>query len=356
LKDVVIRDRLPAGLEHPTQTGNLIERRLREPLAPGETREVELQLTATRAGRLCHTVEAVASGGHAATASACVSATDPPPPPEPEPEPDVALTLDGPARGRVGEQVTFNIRVSNTGNVPLNSLRIVTRHAPALEPRQASGGFDASRATRGEIVWTQWQLQPGQTLTRQVSYECRQDSANAWCRVFVESDEGVQKVEEAQISIEPQRKPPAGPTEPPPRIEPPREVEPEPERVTGSLKVSIADREDPIQINQSTTYIVVIENGRNVPDKNVALSILLPPGMEFQKINGPVGAQAISPDGRTVEVTPIRVVRAGETLAPFYVDVRGVQIGKHVVTARVTSFRSPGPVQAQTDTTVNISG
>jgi uncharacterized repeat protein (TIGR01451 family) len=356
LNDVVIRDRLPAGLEHPSQTGSLLERRLREPLAPGETRDVPVQLTATRAGRLCHTVEVVAQGGHAATATACVTATEPPPPPQPQPQPGVAVAVDGPVRARVGDQVTFTIRVSNTGNIPLNSLQIVATHAASLYPRQASGGFDVDRLARGEIVWTQWQLQPGETLTREVNYECRQESANAWCRVLVESAEGAQGVKEASIAIEPQARPAPGTVEPPPRIEPPGDVEPEPSQVTGELKVSIADRQDPIQINGTTTYIVVIENARNVPDKNVKLTLLFPAGMEFVKVNGPVGAQAISPDGRTVEVTPIQVVRAGETLSAFYVEARGIQIGKHVVTARVSSFRSPQPVESQTETTVNISG
>ena len=69
----------------------------------------------------------------------------------------------------------------------------------------------------------------------------------------------------------------------------------------GDLKVSIADRQDPISVNGTTTYIILVQNGRNVTDKNVAVSLLLPPGMEFVKINGPVGYKTISPDGRTVE-------------------------------------------------------
>jgi hypothetical protein len=211
------------------------------------------------------------------------------------------------------------------------------------------------RLARGEIVWNQWQLLPGNVLTREAKFECLQEAADAWCRVSVESAEGARSSKETTTAIE-RRQQPAGPTEPPPRIEPPSDTGAEPSQITGSLKVTITDRQDPIQINGTTTYIVVIENGRNVADKNVALSLELPPGMEFLKINGPVGVQGISPDGRTVRVTPISAMRPGETLAPFYIEVKGNQIGKHVIAARVSSFRSPQPVQDQTDTTVNISG
>ena len=355
LNNIVIRDRLPAGLEHPTQAGSLIERVLRETLAAGETRKVQVKLVAKRAGRLCHTVEVSAQGGHTASTSRCVNVTEPPPPPRPAPQPNVDVTIEGPARGRVGDLLAYTIRVTNTGNVPLTSLRIVTTRAPALNPREASGGFDVDQLARGEIVWNQWQLLPGNVLTREAKFECMQEAADAWCRVSVESAEGARGSKETTTAIE-QRQQATGPREPPPRIEPPSDTGAEPSQITGSLKVTITDRQDPIQINGTTTYIVVIENGRNVADKNVALSLELPPGMEFVKINGPVGVEGISPDGRIVRVTPISAVRPGETLAAFYIEVKGNQIGKHVVTARVSSFRSPQPVEDQTDTTVNISG
>jgi hypothetical protein len=78
--------------------------------------------------------------------------------------------------------------------------------------------------------------------------------------------------------------------------------------------------------------------------------------MEFVKLSGPVGARARSEDGRTIEVQAIAELRAGETLNPFFIEVRGARIGKHTVKVRVDSFRSVQPVEAQEDTTVNVSG
>ena len=357
LNNIVIRDRLPAGLAHPTETGSLIERVLKEPLMAGTTRKVPVKLTVKRAGQLCHTVEVFAQGGHSASASVCVNATEPPPPPAPEPKPSIEVTIDGPERGQVGDQLTFKFRFTNTGNVPLTKIRIVSTREISMYPRAASRGFDVDALARGEIIWNHWQLLPGEWIDREAKYECMKESASAWCRLFVESAEGVRSVKETVTQIAPSSRKPVGPTEPPPRIEEPtNETGAEPRQIIGDLKVSVGDRQDPIQIDGTTTYIVVIENGRNVSDKNVTLSLLLPPGLEFVKINGPVGARGISPDGRTVEVTQIKEMRPHETLNPFYIEVRGRKIGKHVIKARVKSFRSPQGVEADTDTTVNVSG
>jgi uncharacterized repeat protein (TIGR01451 family) len=197
---------------------------------------------------------------------------------------------------------------------------------------------------------------PGEVLARQAGLDCVKDSSSAWCRVFVETAENVRSVQEAKLAIQPAAtaKPPAGPREPPPKIQEPSE--PAADKIVGDLKVSIADRQDPISVNGTTTYIILVQNGRNVTDKNVTVSLLLPPGMEFVKINGPVGYKTISPDGRTVELEPIKEMRPGEMLNPFFVEVKGTRIGKHIIKVRVNSFRSSAPVEADEDTTVNVSG
>jgi uncharacterized repeat protein (TIGR01451 family) len=347
LNRVVIRDRLPVGLEHRTERGNLIERAL-EPLAPGKSVKIAVELVPTQAGRLCHTVEAVADGGHSATATACVNVTEPP---KPQPKPSLDLAIEGPAQGRVGEQLVYVIKVTNTGNVPLTGVRIANTFDASLDPRRASPGFDHDALLKREILWVVNRLGPGETVTREAKHECIQESAAAWCRVNVETSEGLRTVKETTTTILPAPRKPAVPKEPPPKIEEP--AKPQPSQIRGELKIAIACLQDPIQINTTTTYIVAIENGRNVSDQNVTLTVLLPLGLEFVKVNGPVVAAGNSPDGRTVQMTPIKEVRAGEKLNPFYIEVRGVRIGKHTLRVRADSRQSPQAVEAQEDTTVN---
>jgi uncharacterized repeat protein (TIGR01451 family) len=357
LRNIVIRDRLPAGLEHPTEAGGLIEKSLGEPLPPGASRKIAVKLIVRQAGRLCHTVDAVAEGGHSATASACVTAR-PPAPPKPEPKPQVQVTIDGPAESRVGQIVKYTMRIANIGNVPLTDVRIVnTYDVSLLFPKNATAGFDMPSLSRGELAWRVDRLAPGETVKREAQYECVREAAAAWCRVLAEAAGNVRDIKETHTRILPDVTKPARPKERPPIIEEPEgPAGPIPQKVVGELKVSIADTDDPIAVKTATTYIVSIENGRNVSDRNVKLTVHLPAGMEFVNIRGPVGAQSRSEDGRTIELTPIAELRAGETLNPFRIEVRGIRIGKHTVRVTVDSFRSTRPVEGEEDTTVNISG
>jgi len=356
LQNIVIRDRLPAGLEHPTEVGSLIQKSLGESLPPGASRKIAVKLIVRQEGRLCHTVDAVAEGGHSATTSACVTAR-PPAPPKPEPRPQVQVTIDGPAESRVGQVVKYTMMITNTGNVPLTDVRIVSTYDASLYPKNATRGFDGPSLSRGELVWQVARLGPGETDKREVQLECIREATAAWCRVFAGAAGNVQDVKDTRTRILPDVTKPARPKERPPMIvEPDETVGPKPKKVVGELKVSIADTDDPIAMNTTTTYIVSIENARNVSDRNVKLTVHLPAGMEFVNIAGPVGAQSTSNDGRTIKVTPIVEVRAGEILNPFRIEVRGVRIGKHTVKVSVDSFRSPRPVEGEEDTMVTISG
>ena len=80
----------------------------------------------------------------------------------------------------------------------------------------------------------------------------------------------------------------------PPIEEPAGQAKPQP--VTGDLRVSVADTVDPLAVNGQTTYIISIENGRIVSDRQVAMTILLPPGLEYLSLRGPVVARSLSDD------------------------------------------------------------
>jgi uncharacterized repeat protein (TIGR01451 family) len=263
------------------------------------------------------------------------------------------VVISGPDRARVGDLVDYTITIANTSNVPLTRLRIVNVYEPSLFPKNAADGF-VQPVSRGELVWNVGQLPPGERVTLGVRYECLQASNAAGCRVSVGTAEGAQSQQAKSLQILPADRPAAREGV---GLQPGLDAaEAPPEQVVGELKVQVADRKNPIALNETTTYIIVIENARNVSDKNVKLTISIPPGMEFVKLSGPVVARGQSPDGRTIEATPIAEMRAGEILKPFYVEARGMRIGKHTLKVRVDSFRSPQAVEAAKDTTVNVSG
>jgi uncharacterized repeat protein (TIGR01451 family) len=355
LTNIIIRDRLPVGLEHPTERSNLIEKALREPLAPGASLRIAVELIVRQPGRLCHVMEAVADGGHTASVSACVTGTAAPAPSPAELQAAMQIEIRGPDQPRVNDFAIYTIQITNSSSLPLTRLRIVAAYEPSLYPADATPGFDLPSLSRGELVWNVDALPAGERLTREIRYKCLRASPAAWCRVSVGAVEGAQAQQQKNLQVLPAERPPLGGLPGSPSAGAGAAGAP-PDQVIGELKVQVADRKNPIAVNETTTYIIVIENARNVSDKNVRLTISLPPGMEFVKLSGPVGARGKSPDGRTIELAEVAELRAGEALKPFYVEARGLQIGKHTLRVRVDSFRSAQPVEATKDTTVNISG
>ncbi len=372
LHGVLIRNRLPFGLELVGQPGSVLERSLPDPLGAGESRRIELPLVVRQPGRLCQTVEVFAEGEHTAVTSGCIDVSqpaapispetpptpalppaDPQPKPQPKPQPSMRVTIEGPLQARVGQSVSYLMTIFNDGDVPLTGVRIVNTYEPSLYPQEASKGFDPTALRRGELVWTVDRIEPGDQVEREAKYECLRVSTAAWSRVEVVTAEQVRGTRETTTQILPGDRPADRPRPP---ADEPAVRDSDPEQITGALRVSIADTRDPIAVNGTTTYIIGIENARNVSDRNVTLTIELPPGIEYVSLKGPVAARRLSDDQRTIEVTPIAEVRANETLHPFYLEARGTRIGKHTVRVRVDSFRSAQPVEAETDTTVTISG
>jgi hypothetical protein len=247
------------------------------------------------------------------------------------------------------------MRISNTGNIPLTRVRIVNTYDPAFHPKQASRGFDMNALPRAELAWTVDRLEQGETMTRDAEFLCLRAAQGAWTRVVVQSAENAQTVQETRTRIDPA--PAANDTRPNGQRPDDGQPQEQPQPIVGELKVSIADQEDPIQLDKTTTYIVQIENGRNVDDANVVMTVHVPPGMEFVKLSGPVGARSQSPDGRTVVLTPIKLLRKGEVMrTPFYIQLKGIRVGNHLVRVSVDSRQSSQPVVAEEDTTVNQGG
>ena len=75
-------------------------------------------------------------------------------------------------------------------------------------------------------------------------------------------------------------------------------------------------------------------------------------GLRFERLVGPVARRNVSADRRLVEVSPIREMRAGETVPSFHVEATGVQVGEHKIRVVVTSQLSPQGVVAEESTSV----
>lgn len=347
LNNVQLSDRFDDGLAHAQGERSPLQWNVGT-LAAGETKRVALTFVARQPGRLCHVVEAVADGGHTATAQGCVTATAPPAGAPPVGNAPLRVQIAGAGRQQAGQSVDYTISLYNAGAAPLSNVRVIYQFSPSLKPDEASPGFQASR---GQLIWDIPQMARDERRSFVVRASCLQPDPAALNRVTATADQSAAQTAELATEITPTgvpaTPPPGGAATPPPGAPPPAGNAP------GELSVSIAELADPIKVGQTITYILRIQNDRDVADQNVTLSLELPPGIDFTRVKiTNFRARGLAADGRTLEMEPIAELRAREALRPCRVEIPTTQAGKVQVRALVRSALQPNPVTISEETTV----
>ena len=129
-RGVVVRTReLSEGVDFissnpkPSQFGNQFQWEIGDVIAGGPGRAIDVQFKSDQQGtaNLCFEVESTADG---LKTEACAQTQIA--------GPCLGLALDGPASGRVGEQLTFNIQLTNQCNVPLEDVAVQLTHSPGF--------------------------------------------------------------------------------------------------------------------------------------------------------------------------------------------------------------------------------
>ena len=335
LENILVSDRFDAGLEHEGGMRSPLDKTIPR-LEPNQIDQFAVSFIVRGTGQICHVIEATAPGGHYAQRQVCITASQA----SVVTQPDMSVNKIGPQAASVGQNVQFTTVVTNTGNVPLTNVRVDDAYPAGLVPKEASKDHDpAAFAATGRLVWVIPKLNVGEVKQFEVLCSCSQPVASATSRATVTCDQGITKMGDATIAI---RAAEGGAT-----IVPGAPVTPE-----GQLKLRIVELGDPIRVGEATNYELQIENDRTVSDYNVVLRVELPEGLKFVGLAGLVAGRKVSPDGRTIEVSPIKEIRRGETHPPFQLSATGVQIGDHTLRVSVTSQLSPQGVVAEETTSV----
>ncbi|MFO0820286.1 MAG: hypothetical protein U1A77_20225 [Pirellulales bacterium] len=348
LTNVQLMDRFDEGLAHIQGERSPLQWNVGT-MAAGETKRVALTFIARQPGQLCHVIDATADGGHTATAQGCVVATAPPPGTVPGGNAPLRVQISGAGRQQVGQAVDYTISIYNAGAAPLSNVRLVYQFSPSLQPIEASAGFNAAR---GQLVWDVPQLARDERRSFVVRANCLQPDPAALNRVTVSADQSASQSAELATEITPPGAagpPPADSTTPPP----PPNLPPGGANAPGELTASIAELADPVKVGQMITYILRIQNDRDVADQNVTLALELPPGVDFTRVKiSNFRARGLAADGRTLEMEPIAELRAREALRPCRIEIPATQPGKLQVRAIVRSVLQPAGVTIVEETTV----
>ncbi len=281
-EDVVITDIVPDGMRHSSG-----KRELRldvGSLAPGETTTASIQLVAERGGCFCNTARA--SGGcgvNSCEAKACVNVV----------VPAVKIVKSGPCMQYLTKCADYTIVVTNTGNTELQNLTVTD----AIPGGTCLVDAPGARVDGCTATWCIPCLAQGASASfcLTLTAECPGIATNVatvsggYCNCAV--------CESACLDTEWRGYP--------------------------ALALELVDVCDPLSVGEATRYLIKITNQGTGPDRNLQLTALLPPQMEYECAEGSSTFQATP---KVVTFAPVPVLNPGECIS-YMIKARAVSVG-----------------------------
>jgi len=281
VEDVVITDRLPEGLAK-ADGGRTISIDVGT-LAPGESREFQSQVRASRRGEFTNAATARGAGGISADSNEVVTMVR-----EPELEIVKAASRDDQYLGR---NVTYDIEVTNVGDGVARDTIIVDELAQGARFVSATEG---GRMVENKVTWNVGALRPNDTRTVSVTLTRDTDgmlvntaSASAYCAKTVDATARTQFTGIPAILLE------------------------------------VVDLEDPIEVGNTVTYVITATNQGTKADRNVRIACALAEGQTFVSATGATEGRARNGD---VIFRPVDMLGPKEQ-AVWRVVVRNDQAG-----------------------------
>jgi uncharacterized repeat protein (TIGR01451 family) len=305
--NVVVRDQLPPGLQHPE--GGLIEAELGT-LAAGAVRTLTLETTAARTGRLVNEVSARADGGLQARSRAAVLVR----------EAALALRLEGPRQGLVNRELDFLLEVANPGSAPAAGLRLALTLPDGLDFLAASTGgtFDPSGR---QVTWAPGTLAGGQRQT--VTAKLRARRAGDWAlRALARADQMAPAPATAAVHLD----------------------------GVADLSLEWRAHDDPVDVGAETTFELCVLNQGSEPGVGVRLVAAVPDGLLPTQADGPTAVH-IQQQQVVFEPLPQLAPRAD---AVYHIRVRGTHPGAGRFRVELTAASLRHPVLAEVDTHVRL--
>ncbi len=277
-------------------------------LRAGETRELELVLTAERAGPVVNALTARADGDLQVQQQVEFEVI----------APELQLTVDGPQRRYLERPATYQVIIENPGTAPAHDIELVTKLPKGMQFVKANnmGEYDAAthsvywslaqlpEGEKGSVELTAMPIEPGQQ-TLQIQGKAQQGLA----------DEVKQEVLVEGLA---------------------------------AIMFEVLDAEDPIEVGGETSYVIRVVNQGSKAATNVQVVVSLPPGIAAISATGET-RHTVQAGGVVFE--PLAQL-APKTDTVFRVQAKGVQPGDQRVTVQVNTDDISQPIRREESTRV----
>ena len=305
LRNVKITDELPAGLTgqggERTMTMNVGE------LKAGQSRPFSIRAKAARTGSFSNKATATGEGGLSVASNTVTTAVK---------QPVLTITKSCPPKQFIGRPIEYRITVRNTGDGVARDTVITD-----TIPRGAAfaSASDGGRAQGGKVRWNAGTLAPN--ATKSVTLTVNPTDAGTY-RNSVAASAYCADTVTATCQTE----------------------------VTGipAILLEVVDLEDPVQVGNTTTYVITVTNQGSAPGTNIRIVSTLESNQTHVSSRGATEGTA---RGNTVSFAPIPSLAAGDK-AVFRVVVRNTKAGDVRFSVSMTSDQLTRPVSETEATNV----
>jgi uncharacterized repeat protein (TIGR01451 family) len=302
---VMLMENVPENVKH--AAGPALEFEIGT-LRAGETRELELVLTAEKPGPVVNALTARADGNLQVQQQVEFEVI----------APALQLSIEGPERRYLERPATYQVIIENPGTAPAHDIELVTKLPKGMQFVKANNMGEYDAATHS-VYWSLAQLPEGE-----------KGSVELVAMPIEPGEQTIQIEGKAQQGLTDEAK---------------QDV-----LVEGlaAIMFEVRDVEDPIEVGGETTYEIRVVNQGSKAATNVQVLVTLPAGIEAISASGET-RHTVQAGGVVFE--PLAQL-APKTDTMYRVQVKGVQPGDQRVTVQVNTDDISQPIRREESTRV----
>lgn len=303
--NVILQEDVPEGLAH--SAGRELEYEVGT-LRPGESRKLELQLEAAKAGIVENTLMVRGDANLTATHTSRIEVI----------APQLAVEMTGPKRRYLDRQATYTVSIANPGTAAARDVEIVAYLPKGMKfvSTDREGQYDPQNHA---VYWSLEELPAAQQGSAQlvaIPFEPGEQKL----RVEGHAQQNLRSEDEETIVVE----------------------------AIPQLVFEIIDEADPIEVGADTVYQVRVTNEGSKAATNVQVMAALPPELRPSSAEG---ATRGAVQGQTVVFEPLAKL-APQAEAVFKIQATGQRTGDYTIRVQVASDDLQTPVTKEEPTRV----
>ncbi len=283
---VVLEEHLPQGFQHPA--GSELEYDIGT-LRPGESKKIELRLTAATAGAATNLLAVRGDGNLRVEDRRPIEVI----------APKLELAMDGPKRRYLEREATYQVTVSNPGSAPAQDVELVAYLPAGLKFVGANNAGQYVEAERA-VHWRLEEL-PAQETGKVELVTMPTEPGQQRIKIRGMAQRGVSAEREQPVIVE----------------------------GIAAVMFQVADTTDPIEVGGETTYEVRVVNQGSKAASNLRLAVTLPQEMQPLAAEGPTryavesnavifdGLARLAPKAETTYRIRVKALRPGDLRAKF---------------------------------------